>query len=181
MEKNEKLEGMLPLLPLRGLAAFPNTTVFIDVGREKSIAALESAMDNDRRLLLVAQRNVNCDEPEQSDLYTVGTVARVKHVMPVNEEVVRLVCEGEERALVLSIDDKPNYVEAIYIKMESDFSGDPIEITGYAERAKTLFGALSREKGRVSGELVQIVRNGIGVLVGSVLQSIQKRKAVIWR
>ena len=159
MEKIEKTQGSLPLMPLRGLTAFPNTTVFIDVGRERSLGALEHAMDEDRRLFLVSQRNVNCDQPEQADLYTVGTVARVRHVMPASEEIVRLVCEGEARALLLSIEDKPRYSEATYVEMESDLSGDSIELIGYAERAKTLFSALSRERGHVSGELVQIVES----------------------
>ncbi|MBO4298580.1 MAG: endopeptidase La [Clostridia bacterium] len=159
MENIEKVQGMLPLLPLRGLTAFPNTTVYIDVGRERSLAALESAMDSDRRLLLVSQRNVNCDQPEQADLFSVGTVARVRHVMPVSDEIVRLACEGEARALLLAVDEKQHYAAAMYVKMETDMSGDPIELTGYAERAKTLFSALSRERGRVSGELVQIVES----------------------
>ena len=159
MEKNDQMQGLMPLLPLRGMVAFPNTTAYIDVGRERSLAALESAMDGDRRLLLVAQRNVNCDQPEQSDLYNVGTIARVRHVMPISEDVVRLACEGEDRALLLAIQDKPAYTEALAVRMETDLSGDAIDLTGYAERTKTLFSALSRERGRVSGELVQIVES----------------------
>ncbi|MBR3502882.1 MAG: endopeptidase La [Clostridia bacterium] len=159
MDNNDQMQGLLPLLPLRGMVAFPNTTAYIDVGRERSLAALERAMDGDRRLLLVAQRNVNCDQPEQSDLYTVGVIARVRHVMPISEDVVRLACEGEDRALMLAMQDKPNYAEALAVKMDIDLSGDPIELTGYAERTKTLFSALSRERGRVSGELVQIVES----------------------
>ena len=159
MDKNDQMQRLLPLLPLRGMVAFPNTTAYIDVGRERSLAALENAMDNDRRLLLVTQRNVNCDQPEQADLYTVGTIARVRHVMPISEEIVRLACEGEERALMLAMQDKPTYTEALAVKMEIDLSGDPVELTGYAERVKTLFSALSRERGRVSGELVQIVES----------------------
>ena len=69
-----QVQGKLPMLPLRGLAVFPNTTVCIDVGRDRSLAALEAAMGGDRHILLVAQRNVNCEQPERADLYTMGTV-----------------------------------------------------------------------------------------------------------
>ena len=157
MENMFQKQESLPLLPLRGLAAFPNTSIYIDLGRDRSLAALENAMENDRRLLLVAQRSVNCDQPEQSDLYTVGTVAKVRHVMPVGDDIVRLMCEGECRALLLELNDRGSYFEGCYVKMESDLSGDETELIGYAERIKTLFGVLSRELGRVSGELVQIV------------------------
>ena len=102
MEKLRNMEEKLPLLPLRGLAAFPNTSLYIDVGRDRSLAALEHAMEGDRRLLVVAQRKIDCEVPEMSDLYGVGTVVRVRHVMPVSEETVRLMCEGERRALLIA-------------------------------------------------------------------------------
>ena len=71
-----QVQGKLPLLPLRGLAVFPNTTVCIDVGRDRSLAALEAAMEGERHILLVAQRNVNCEQPERADLYTAARYDR---------------------------------------------------------------------------------------------------------
>ena len=65
----------LPLLPLRGMIVFPFMIIHLDVGRERSVAALEEAMVRDRQILLVAQKNAETDEPGEKDLYDVGTIA----------------------------------------------------------------------------------------------------------
>ncbi len=157
MEELLKVEEKLPLLPLRGMAAFPHTSLFIDVGRDRSLAALECAMEADKRLFMVAQRNVDCEQPEMSDLYSVGTVVRVRHVLPVSEETVRLMCEGERRGLLLAMHDEGNYHSASFVELPTDMSGEKIEMTGYAERVKTLFCLLGQERGRIPGELLQII------------------------
>jgi len=157
LEELRNVEEKLPLLPLRGMAAFPNTSLCIDVGRERSLAALERAMEGDRRLLMVAQRKLDCEQPEMDDLYGVGTVVRVRHVLPVSEETVRLMCEGERRALLLGVHDEGRYCTGTFAELPSDMTGEAIEMTGYAERVKTLFCMLGQERGRVSGELLQII------------------------
>lgn len=157
MEELNQIQESLPLLPLRGLAVFPNTNIFIDVGRDRSLAALEAAMETDRRLLLVAQRNVNCEQPAREDLYTMGTVARVRHVMPAGDDVMRVMCEGGERALLLDMVDEGSHWTGNFITVESDLSGDQMELIGHAERAKTLFSVLARARSPISGELVHIV------------------------
>jgi len=157
LEELRNIEERLPLLPLRGMTAFPHTSLFIDVGRDRSLAALERAMDGDKRLFMVAQRNVDCEQPEMKDLYSVGTVVRVRHVLPVSEETVRLMCEGERRGLLLAMHDEGHYASASFAELPTDMSGENIEITGYAERVKTLFCLLGQERGRVPGELLQII------------------------
>lgn len=159
MEELRNIEERLPLLPLRGMTAFPHTSLFIDVGRDRSLAALERAMDGDKRLFMVAQRNVDCEQPEMKDLYSVGTVVRVRHVLPVSEETVRLMCEGERRGLLLGMHDEGHYSSASFAELPTDMSGENIEITGYAERVKTLFCLLGQERGRVPGELLQIIES----------------------
>ncbi len=159
MEELRKVEERLPLLPLRGMAAFPNTTLYIDVGRDRSLAALERAMEGDRRLFMVAQRKVDCEIPEMADLYSVGTVVRVRHVLPVSEDNVRLLCEGERRGLMLGMHDEGHYFSASFVELPSDTSGEVIEMSGYAERVKTLFCLLGQERGRISGELLQIIES----------------------
>jgi len=159
LEELRNIEERLPLLPLRGMTAFPHTSLFIDVGRDRSLAALERAMDGDKRLFMVAQRNVDCEQPEMKDLYSVGTVVRVRHVLPVSEETVRLMCEGERRGLLLGMHDEGHYSSASFAELPTDMSGENIEITGYAERVKTLFCLLGQERGRVPGELLQIIES----------------------
>ena len=72
---------ILPLLPLRGLTVFPFMTLYFDVGREKSIKALEDAMINDQLIFLVAQKDATSDAPGINDIYPVGTVSKVKQLL----------------------------------------------------------------------------------------------------
>lgn len=95
----------LPLIALRGLVAFPNAATTLDAGREKSINAVERASEGDRRILLVAQRDANVENPHQADLYQVGTLARIKQVMRLPDGAVRLFVEGQERVILTSILD----------------------------------------------------------------------------
>ena len=69
--------GTLPILALRGLAVFPDQTVHFEVGRKKSILALDEAMKNDQTLLLIPQRDITEDDPDLKGLYSIGTVAKV--------------------------------------------------------------------------------------------------------
>lgn len=91
----------LPLLPLRGIALFPGIMVHFDVGREKSILALEKAMESDQRLFAVAQRNFSTEDPYLGDLYSMGTVVRIRQVVKLPDGVFRVLADGESRALLL--------------------------------------------------------------------------------
>ena len=93
--------GTLPLLPLRGLLAFPNTMVTLDVARGRSVAALESALEGDKRLFVVAQRDAGVDLPHLEDMYTVGTVVDIRHVLRMPDNSVRVLVDGECRAILL--------------------------------------------------------------------------------
>ena len=79
MPRGRKKQNLtLPLIPLRGLTVFPNMVIHFDIGRPASVAALGSAMMKDQQVFLVAQIDPGVEEPEEKDLYTVGTMARVK-------------------------------------------------------------------------------------------------------
>ena len=73
--------GTMPILALRGLAVFPDQTVHFEVGRVKSVLALEEAMKKDQTLMLIPQRDISQDDPALSDLYHIGTVAKVKQIL----------------------------------------------------------------------------------------------------
>jgi len=79
MKKGQQ-KRILPLLPLRGLSVLPNMVLHFDVGREKSIGALEEAMIMDQKLLLVTQKDAKLDLPGKDDIYTTGTVAKIKQL-----------------------------------------------------------------------------------------------------
>ncbi len=94
----------LPLLPLRGVVMFPNTVITIDAARDRSIAALQAASrGEDQRVFVVAQRDSLVEHPALEDLYTMGTVATVKHLMLLPDNSVRVLLEGDARALLLTV------------------------------------------------------------------------------
>lgn len=93
----------LPLLPLRDVVVYPHMVIPLFVGRQKSIAALQYAMDNDKKILLVAQKNAKDDEPNKSDLYDVGTLATVLQLLRLPDGTVKVLVEGIDRISLSSI------------------------------------------------------------------------------
>ncbi|HPT87081.1 MAG TPA: endopeptidase La [Bacillota bacterium] len=91
----------LPLLPLRGMIVFPYMVVPLDVGREKSINALEAAMVNERLIVLAAQRQAKVNEPNQDDIYSVGTVAEIKQLLKLPDGTIRVLVEGLYRVRIV--------------------------------------------------------------------------------
>ena len=81
----------IPLLPLRGLLVFPNMVIHFDVGRDKSIGALEEAMVSDQKILLVAQKDAKVDFPTKDEIYTTGTVAKVKQLLKMPQDTIRVL------------------------------------------------------------------------------------------
>ena len=94
------ISGKLPVLALRGLAVFPDQTVHFDVGRAKSIKALEDAMKRDQNIMLVPQRDIVENDPSLEGLYTIGTVAKVKQVLHAQGENLRVLVTGICRARI---------------------------------------------------------------------------------
>ncbi|MDE6589325.1 MAG: LON peptidase substrate-binding domain-containing protein, partial [Oscillospiraceae bacterium] len=87
----------IPVLTLRGLTVFPQLLLHFDVGRDTSIRALEEAMDENREIFLVTQRDLTMENPEAEDLYSIGTVAEVKQVVRLPENSVRVMVAGHSR------------------------------------------------------------------------------------
>lgn len=102
----------LPVLPLRGVLVFPNMVLHLDVGRERSITALEKAMMNDNRILLITQKDAKTDDPVTEDLYKVGTVAHVKQMIKLPGGTIRVLVEGLNRAKIQEIFSKEKILEA---------------------------------------------------------------------
>ncbi|MBE6932376.1 MAG: endopeptidase La [Ruminococcaceae bacterium] len=88
----------LPVLPLRGLTVFPHMMMHFDVGREKSVAAVHKAMSMDQRMFLVTQRDILVDDPGKRDLYDMGTIVRIKQILKMPGDTMRILVEGIERA-----------------------------------------------------------------------------------
>ncbi|SFA38962.1 ATP-dependent proteinase. Serine peptidase. MEROPS family S16 [Parageobacillus thermantarcticus] len=107
----KKKELIVPLLPLRGLLVFPTMVLHLDVGREKSVRALEKAMVEDHVILLTSQKDVSIDEPDMDDLYKMGTLARVKQLLKLPNGTFRVLVEGMARALITEVvSEEPHFI-----------------------------------------------------------------------
>ena len=103
----------LPMLVLRGLVCFPETVNHFDVGRLKSVAALNAAMENDQRIFLVTQKDVKQDDPEPKDLYRMGIIAHVRQIVKLPHDNFRIIVEGECRATAVEILQHTPYFVAV--------------------------------------------------------------------
>lgn len=101
----------LPLLPLRGMMVFPYMIINLDVGRDRSVAALDEAMVQDRRIMLTAQRNPEVDAPKMEELYEVGTIAEVRQLLKLPGGTIRVLVEGIHRARIVEYTNLEKYVE----------------------------------------------------------------------
>ena len=102
-------EYIVPLLPLRGLMVFPTMVLHLDVGRDKSIQALEHAMLEDKKVLLVTQKEVSVDEPTEEDLFEWGTLTKIKQMLKLPNGTVRVLVEGLERAKIVEFLEEDFY------------------------------------------------------------------------
>jgi ATP-dependent Lon protease len=107
----KKKETIVPLLPLRGLLVFPTMVLHLDVGREKSVQALEKAMVEDHIVLLTSQKDVSIDEPSVDELYEMGTLARVKQLLKLPNGTFRVLVEGICRAkIIATVHEEPCFI-----------------------------------------------------------------------
>ncbi|MGO2148901.1 endopeptidase La, partial [Halomonas sp.] len=121
MQQNAEQTQCLPLLPLRDVVVYPQMVIPLFVGREKSIQALEAAMEADKRVLLVAQREAAQDEPDNADLYAMGTVADIMQLLKLPDGTVKVLIEGSFRADVLDIEEnEAGYTQAHLSPRESE-------------------------------------------------------------
>ncbi|MBX0358899.1 endopeptidase La [Halobacillus sp. Nhm2S1] len=119
----DKQRKKIPLLPLRGLLVYPSMVLHLDVGREKSVQALEQSMMDDNEIFLVSQKEVNIDEPSKDDLYEIGTIARVKQMVKLPNGTNRVLVEGLYRARVEQLVDDEDFYHANISKIEDEHVG----------------------------------------------------------
>ncbi|WP_052097284.1 endopeptidase La [Paenibacillus odorifer] len=120
MMTNKTKGRRFPLLPLRGLLVYPSMVLHLDVGREKSVRALEKAMVEDNLILLCSQSEVNIEEPGQDDIFRVGTVANVRQMLKLPNGTIRVLVEGVERAEIINYIDNDEYYEVMARELPED-------------------------------------------------------------
>lgn len=126
-EKNNSLEITIPVIPLRGVTVYPHTIMHFDVGREKSINALNTSLLNDEKILLVPQIEAMEENPKFEDLYDYGVVSQIKQTLKLPGGNTRVLVEGESRCKVLEFKNKDNYIEARVEVIEEEEIKKPTE------------------------------------------------------
>ena len=128
-----------PLLPLRDIVVFPGMVVPLFVGRDKSVAALEAAMEASKDIVLIAQLDPGCDDPEADDLYDVGVIAQVLQLLKLPDGTVRVLVEGKSRAKLAALVDEGSHVLAEVELIDPDtVSGS--EVTALMRQVVEQFG-----------------------------------------
>ncbi len=148
----------MPVLALRGMMVFPHMVLTFDVGRAKSVAALEQAMLTDQHILLVAQRDVDQEDPDMDGLYRVGTIAVIRQVMNLPGDTVRVLAEGECRGELKNLTQTAPYLRGKVRRVE-DKPDDSIGMQALVRTAQDLFNELVQVSQRVSEETVEAVRD----------------------
>ncbi|MEG2769562.1 MAG: LON peptidase substrate-binding domain-containing protein, partial [Oscillospiraceae bacterium] len=104
--------SLMPVIALRGLVVFPNNIIHFEVGREKSVSAVEWAIENNSQIFLVAQKDMDVDEPQFGDLYTYGVVANVKQLLRISDNLVKVLVEGKYRAKLCELKTSGTFLQA---------------------------------------------------------------------
>lgn len=152
METNDKIMSM-PLIPLRGLSVFPYMVLHFDVGREKSIKALEEAMIYDQKIFLTTQRDIDVDLPSTEDFYEIGTICKIKQMLKLPGDAIRVLVEGVSRGKVEGIIFEEPYFKARILKIEEDPSRDR-ETEALMRSCLTAFEKYIAVSNRVSPEVM---------------------------
>lgn len=148
----------LPLLPLRGLTIFPYMVLHFDVGRPKSIAALEAAMVNDQEIFLSSQVDSKIDEPNQNEIYEVGTIAKIKQMLKLPGDTIRVLVEGLERGKILDyVKDEPYYEVDLITPIKYNYRDMELEMEAVARSVLSVFEKFVKLSSKVSPEILLTV------------------------
>lgn len=146
---------VLPLLPLRGLTVFPHMIIHFDVGRVKSIKALEEAMLNNQLIFLVAQKDAMNDSPEKDEIYSIGTISRIKQLLKLPGDTIRVLVEGVCRAKINKYEqDAPFAIAEVEEQWSIIVKKDEIKSEALRRQLATAFEEYSKLNNKVSPETV---------------------------
>lgn len=157
MEQNyTKIDHELPLIPLRGLAIFPYMILNFDIGREMSLKALDQAMLEDELVFLTSQKEAEVDEPTTDDFYHVGTICKVKQVIKLPGETVRVLVEGISRGKIKEIDEERGYFKAVVeeIIYDQENAETDVEVEAFVRNVFDAFEEYINIGNRVSPEIL---------------------------
>lgn len=159
--RTKAVEAVMPMLAMRGLVMFPKVVMHFDVSRERSEAALKAAMDNDKRIFLVAQKDNSVENPGKKDVYPIGVVAEIKQMLKTPDNITRVLAEGVYRAKLVSINDTDPYLVADVksIPDVADAKEDAVETEAVVRALKSIFQQYCADMPRMPKELVSAIMN----------------------
>ncbi len=152
----------LPAIALRGLVVFPDNVIHFEVGREKSIAAIDWAMNNNSPVFLVTQKEMDTEQPGMEDLYTYGVIAEIKQMLRVSDELVKVLVEGKTRARLLSLEsDRPFLVAQVRpAPMRGVRSADAEELEALLRSIHESFSGYAKLSPRLPKDVVYNILTG---------------------
>jgi len=145
----------LPVLPLRDVVVFPHMVIPLFVGRDKSMRALEQAMEADKRILLLAQKSAETDDPAAADLYSIGTLAQVLQLLKLPDGTIKVLVEGTARVNVGKVVERDGSLYGVGEEIDSSDSREPREIEAVARSLMSLFEQYVKTNRKLPPELLQ--------------------------
>ena len=165
--------GNMPVLALRGLVIFPDQTIHFDVGRMKSVFALEKAMKKDQILMLVPQKDIMVDDPGVKDLYSIGTVCRVKQILKGQGENIRVLVNGLHRARLLSLTETEPHLCGEIEPVEDSLWNENLRTVALRREANNLFASYMDyvEKPAQALQLRMMSTDDCGLIADTIAQN----------
>nr|WP_138211263.1 endopeptidase La [Hathewaya histolytica] len=145
-------EKIIAMIPLRGINVFPGMVIHFDVGREKSIKALESAMVNEQEIFLVSQRKAKTEEPTEEDIYNVGTICTIKQLLKLPGDAVRVLVEGKYRAKITEYKETEPFFKVIIKDVEDIYSKEQADMDAVLRSVEKHFEEYVKLAGNTSGD-----------------------------
>jgi len=181
---NKKISD-IPVLPLRGVTIFPEMIMHFDVGREKSLKALDEAMKQDELILAVAQKDADVDEPSKKDLYTMGTVVQIRQMAKIGDGQFKVLVKGTARAKILEIEETDYLSAKIEIIDEEVLQEKDIEQEALVRTIAELFEKYASLNSRVTDEVLYGILNlkdiieMMDIIIGHIVLDVEKKQGIL--
>ena len=151
--------NILPLIPLRDIVVFPNMVAPLFVGRDKSVKALENAMDTDKNIILVTQKDSSMDEPQSDDIYSIGTLGKILQLLRLPDGTVKVLIEGGQRVTIKNFKTNGEYIEANYTLILDDEKIDKIEEKALLRTSLEQFDAYTKLNKKISSDVLSTLND----------------------
>ncbi|MBB5149155.1 MULTISPECIES: endopeptidase La [Ureibacillus] len=151
-----ELKKNVPLLPLRGLLVFPSMVLHIDVGRKRSVAALEHAMMNDNKIFLTTQKDLRVEKPEKEDLYMIGTYVSVKQMLKLPNGTLRILVEGICRGKIVHYQENDDFT-TVDIELHEDSKEKDVEMEALMRTVVNYFEKYAKSSNKITAETIESV------------------------